>query len=61
MGEIINLRKFRKQTKKREDSERAAANRLAYGRSKSERDLKDKNSQKLNRHLEGHRIESGDA
>jgi hypothetical protein len=61
MGEIVNLRKFRKQTQKRKDAERAAANRIVHGRSKAERDLELRNSQKLNRHLDEHRIESGDA
>jgi len=61
MGEIVNLRKVRKQAKKREDAERAAANRIVHGRSKAERDLKTRNTEKLNRHLDVHRIESGDA
>jgi uncharacterized protein DUF4169 len=61
MGEIVNLRKFRKQLKKREDAERAAANRIVHGRSKGERDLQARNSDKQNRHLDEHRIESGDA
>ena len=61
MGEIVNLRKFRKQAKKRDDAERAAANRVVHGRSKAERELADKRTSKLHRHLDGHRIESGDA
>jgi hypothetical protein len=61
MGEIVNLRKVRKQMKKREDAERAAANRIVHGRPKSERDLQGRNIQKLNRHLDQHKIESGDA
>ena len=60
MGEIVNLRKFRKQAKKREDSERAAANRIVHGRTKAERDLESKNADKSHRHLDGHRIDSGD-
>jgi hypothetical protein len=61
MGEIVNLRKFRKQAKKLQDSERAAANRHAYGRSKSERDLQTIHTDRLNKHLDRHKIESGDA
>ena len=61
MGEIVNLRKFRNQAKKREDAERAAANRIIHGRSKSEPNLESKNSDKSHRHLDGHRIDSGDA
>jgi hypothetical protein len=61
MGEIVNLRKFRKQTQKRKEAERAETNRIVHGRSKTERDLQARNSQKLSRHLDEHRIESGDA
>ena len=61
MGEVVNLRKVRKQAKKREDAERAAANRLVHGRSKTERDLEANRTAKLNRHLDGHRIDTGDA
>ena len=61
MGEIVNLRKFRKQAKKQEDAERAAANRVVHGRSKAERNLNDQHTNKLHRHLDGHKIDSGDA
>lgn len=61
MGEIVNLRKFRKQAKKRQDAERAAANRIVHGRTKAERDLESRNADKSHRHLDGHRIDSGDA
>ena len=61
MGEIVNLRKFRKQAKKRDDAEQAAANRIVHGRSKAERELNDKRTNRLQRNLDGHRIDSGDA
>lgn len=61
MGEIVNLRKVRKQVRKREDAERAAANRIVHGRSKAERTLEEARADNLNRLLDGHRIESGDA
>ena len=61
MGEIVNLRKFRKQAKKRDETERAAANRIVHGRSRAARELDDKRTNKLHRHLDGHRIDSGDA
>ena len=61
MGEIVNLRKFRKQTKKRDDAERAAANRIVHGRSKASRELDEKRTKRLRQHLDGHRIDSGDA
>ncbi len=61
MGDIINLRKFRKQNRKRDEATRAAANRVVHGRSKSERELEDERTKKLHRHLDAHRINSGDA
>jgi hypothetical protein len=61
MGEIVNLRKVRKQAKKRVDAERAAANRIVHGRPKAERELEANRTAKLNRHLDSHRIDTGDA
>ena len=37
MGDIINLRRFRKRAAKQRDDERAAANRTLHGRTKAER------------------------
>ena len=61
MGEVVNLRKVRKRAKKQEDAERAAANRLVHGRSKAERTLEAKHSDKMHRQLDAHRIDTGDA
>jgi hypothetical protein len=61
MGDIVNLRKFRKQAKKLQATERAAANRYVHGRSKSERDLETIRTERLKKHLDWHKIESGDA
>jgi hypothetical protein len=61
MGEIVNLRKVRKEIKKRDDAERAAANRIVHGRTKAERTIDQARAAKTNRHLDGHKIESGDA
>ena len=61
MGEIVNLRKVRKEIKKRDDAERAAANRIVHGRTKAERTIDQARAAKTNRHLDGHKVESGDA
>jgi len=61
MGEVVNLRKVRKEIKKRDDAERAAANRIVHGRTKAERTLEQARAAKTSRHLDGHKIESGDA
>jgi hypothetical protein len=60
MGEVVNLRKVRKQVKKQADAGRAAANRLAHGRSKAERDLEAKRSETMQRQLDAHRIDTGE-
>jgi predicted DNA-binding ribbon-helix-helix protein len=44
MGDIVNLRTARKQAKRLEAEQKAAANRLAHGRSKAERALEQSRS-----------------
>ena len=60
MNEVVNLRKARKQTKKEADAKRAAANRLAHGRTKAERALQEARAQKMRRLLDAHRVDPGD-
>ena len=60
MGEIVNLRKARKLAKKRQDADRAAANRVFHGRSKAEREVDAHSNEKLNRYLDRHKIDTGD-
>lgn len=60
MGEVINLRKARKDAKRAEKAERAAANRLAHGRSKAQRALERKRAERSLRDLEAHRIDTGE-
>jgi len=61
MGEVVNLRKARKQAKKREDAERAASNRAAHGQTKAEKTFEARRAEQMRRHLDAHRIDSGDA
>ena len=61
MGEIVNLRKVRKEIKKRDNAERAAVNRVFHGRTKAKRTLEQARAAKATRHVDGHKIESGDA
>ena len=60
MGEIVNLRRARKQAARRLAEETAAANRLRHGRSKAERELEAARDAKAGRELDGHRLEPGD-
>jgi hypothetical protein len=60
MGPIVNLRTERKRAKRLKAEQRAAANRLAHGRSKAERNLERVRSDKDRTSLDQHRIETGD-
>jgi Domain of unknown function (DUF4169) len=60
MGDIINLRRARKQAARQAAERRAAANRLLHGRSKAERTLEAARGAKERRNLDRHRVETGD-
>jgi hypothetical protein len=60
MGHVINLRTERKRAKRRQAGQDAAANRLAHGWSKAERNLKRSQDDKAKISLDQHRIETGD-
>jgi len=60
MGEIVNLRKARKQARKQQEVERASANRIAHGRTKAERTLETTRAEKTRRLLDAHKIDTGD-
>jgi hypothetical protein len=60
MGDLVNLRTARKQAKRRQSEQEAAANRLQHGRPKRERTLTQAASDKAHRSLDQHRIETGD-
>jgi Domain of unknown function (DUF4169) len=60
MGELVNLRKVRKQAKRQEQAERAAANRIIHGQPKALRSLQETRLEKARRDLEAHRIDTGE-
>jgi Domain of unknown function (DUF4169) len=60
MGDVVNLRTARKRAKRRQAEQTAAVNRLAHGRSKTERNLTQSESDKARKSLDRHRIETGD-
>jgi hypothetical protein len=60
MGDIVNLRRARKRAARQLAERTASANRLRYGRSKTQRDLEAKSDVKARRDLDCHRIETGD-
>jgi hypothetical protein len=60
MGDIINLRRFRKRAAKQRDDERAAANRAHHGRTKAARGLEATQKEKFRRDFDAHKIEKGE-
>jgi hypothetical protein len=60
MSEIVNLRKARKQAKRKAEEKTAQQNRVLYGRTRVERSIDAALGEKLNRTLDGHQIERGE-
>ncbi|MGX5734526.1 DUF4169 family protein [Bosea thiooxidans] len=57
MGEIVNLRQFRKQKARAEAEKTAGQNRVSFGRTKAERELTEAERDKAARHIDGHRLD----
>ena len=60
MGDVVNLRKARKQAERNLDEQRASENRLRFGRSKAQRNMESARDAKVRRDLDKHRVEAGD-
>jgi len=60
MAEVVNLRVARKRARRRNDEQRAHANRLSHGRPTRERKLAEAQQSKASRDLDRHRIDVGD-
>lgn len=60
-AEIINLRNVRKQKQRQDKQKIADDNRLKFGRTKAERDAARQRRDGLEKHIEGHRLDSSDA
>jgi len=61
MGEIVNLKRFRKRIEREDASREAETNRAKFGRTKSERELDKKRSARAAETLDQHRLDGGDA
>ena len=62
MGDVVNLKRFRKRTEKESAAKQADANRAQFGRSKSERALEKERERARQRDLlDQHRLDGGDA
>ena len=59
MGDIVNLRRARKEKARNAKADKAAENRLLHGTPKEVRELTKARSKKADAGLEGHRLEPG--
>jgi hypothetical protein len=60
MGDLVNLKRFRKRVEREQSAKQADANRSRFGRTKSERVLDDKRTSRANDLLDQHRIDGED-
>ena len=61
MGDLVNLKQFRKRVAKERSEQEAAANRTRVGRTRSERELEELRTDRASKHLDQHRIDGEDA
>ena len=61
MGEVVNLKRFRKRTEREQSAKQADANRARFGRTKSERVLDERRTRRASDLLDQHRIDGEDA
>lgn len=61
MGEVVNLKRFKKRVVREQSAENAEINRARSGRTKSERHLDEQRAIRANDFLNQHRIDGEDA
>ena len=61
MGDLVNLKRFRKRTERDQSAKQAEANRTRFGRTKSERVLDERRTTRASELLDQHRIDGEDA
>jgi hypothetical protein len=61
MGELVNLKRFKKRSEREETAKQADANRRRFGRTKSERTLDESGASRAQELLDQHRIDGEDA
>jgi len=60
MGDVINLKRFKKRSGREQAAKQADANRARFGRTRSERALDELRASRAENLLDQHRIEGGD-
>lgn len=61
MGDLINLKKFKKRAAREQSEQEAAANRTRFGRTRSERTLEESHADRARELLDQHQIDGEDA
>ena len=61
MGDLVNLKRFKKRTARDQSAKQAEVNRTKFGRSKAERLLDEQRASRANNLLNQHLIDSEDA
>jgi hypothetical protein len=61
MGDLVNLKRFKKRAAREQSARRADANRLQFGRSKSDRIVDERRTSRAKEVLDQHRIDGEDA
>jgi uncharacterized protein DUF4169 len=61
MGELVNLKRFRKHAERDRSAKQADVNRARFGRTKSERVADERRTERANDLLDQHRVDGEDA
>jgi Domain of unknown function (DUF4169) len=61
MGDVVNLKRFKKRAERQQSEKQADANRTRFGRTKSERIVDEQRSGRANDLLDQHRLDGEDA
>ena len=61
MGDVVNLKRFKKRAARDQSAKQADANRTRFGRTKSERTLDEQRATRAKDMLDQHRIDGEDA
>jgi len=61
MGELVNLKRFKKRSEREQAAKQADTNRARFGRTKSERALDELRTNRASAHLDQHHIDGEDA
>jgi hypothetical protein len=61
MGDVVNLKRFKKRNEREQSAKQADVNRARFGRTKSERALDEHRKERSSHLLDQHHIDGGDA